>query len=164
MDVGRNLILPFTDSTQVAAGNAQRVVLEVLVSKIMRKILRMQDRSFMYLTAVHTLSLPLLGGFQAALSGPEGFTATNLEQIRAAAACVPAVYASEYVVNTSSVGFHVPKPNLRDALVTAAAKVLTRPLIGNTIQWLPGALQTNFAEAIKVQATQNEGSRLKWGK
>ena len=163
MDVLNNTLLPVTESTEVAAGNAQRVVLEVLMSKIIRKVMRMQDRSFLYLTAVHTLALPLLGGFQAALSTSQDYNQTNLAQIQAAAACVPAVYTSEYVVNTSSVGFHVPKPNLRDALVTAVAKILTRPLIGNTIQFLPVGLQGNFGAAQKLQAIQNSGSRLNRG-
>ena len=125
--------------------------------------MRMQDRSFLYLTAVHTLALPLLGGFQAALSTSKDYNQTNLEQIQAAAACVPAVYTSEYVVNTSSVGFHVPKPNLRDALVTAVAKILTRPLISNTIQFLPQGIQGNFNEARKIQAIMNSGSNLNRG-
>jgi hypothetical protein len=160
MDVANNAIAPFA-GTERAAGNAQRLVLEVLVSKILRKVLRMQDRSFMYLAAVHGLSFPLLGGFQAVLSNPTNYQDSNLTQIQAAAATVPAVYASEYVVNTSSIGFHVPRPNLRDALVTAAAKTLTRPLISNTIGYLPAAIQGNFVAALNVQHEQSMGSNLR---
>ena len=161
MDVAKNSVLPLTASTQAAMGNAQRVVLEVLMSKILRKVLRMQDRSFLYLTAVHTISLPLIGGLQAVVTDEKNFNQSNLQQIQAAAASVPGVYAAEYVVNTSNVGFHVPRPNLRDALITAAAKILTRPLIGNTVAYLPGALTANFAEAFNVQNAMNQRSNMK---
>ena len=161
MQVLKNMGAPLTASTPAAMGNAQRVVLEVLISKILRKVMRMQDRSFLYLVAVHTLSLPLIGGIQAVLTPEQNFNSTNLQQIQAAAGSVPGVYAAEYVVNTSSVGFHVPKPSLRDALITAVAKVLTRPLIGNTIAFLPAALATNFNDAFNVQSTMNNGSNLK---
>ena len=160
MDVVNNAVAPFTSSTAAAAGNAQRIVLEVLVSKILRKVLRMQDRSFMYLASVHAISLPLLGGFQGALTGPGRLSDPQMGQFQQAAATIPAVYASEYVVNTSSVGFHVPRPNLRDALVTAAAKVLTRPMISNTITFLPQAVAGNFIRAYHVQNQQIRSSRL----
>ncbi len=161
MEVVNNAAAPFITSTDVAAGNAQRLVLEVLMSKILRKVLRMQDRSFMYLAAVHGISLPMLGGFQGALVTPSNLVAPQMQQLQEAAAAVPAVYMSDYVVNTSSIGFHVPRPNLRDALVTAAAKVLTRPLISNTFTYLPNAVAQNFGAAFAVQKLQNQTSRLK---
>jgi hypothetical protein len=163
MEVLNNAAAPFTASTGAVAGNAQRLVLEVLMSKILRRVLRMQDRSFMYLAAVHGLSLPLIGGFQGAIVPPGRLNDPQMTQLQSAAASVPAVYASEYVVNTSSIGFHVPRPNLRDALVTAAAKVLTRPLISNTITYLPSAVAENFVQAFNVQNQQIRSSRLNRG-
>ena len=47
----------------------------------------------------------------------------------------------------------MPKPSMRDALMTAASKILTRPLIGmsfNTI--LPEAVRANFEEANALEA------------
>ena len=70
MEVVNNAVAPFTASTGAVAGNAQRLVLEVLMSKILRRVLRMQDRSFMYLAAVHGLSFPLIGGFSGAVVPP----------------------------------------------------------------------------------------------
>ena len=161
MQVLKNMGAPLTASTPAAMGNAQRVVLEVLMSKILRKVMRMQDRSFLYLTAVHALSLPLIGGLQSVFTGEQNFNSSNLQQVQAAAGSVPGVYAAEYVVNTSSVGFHVPKPSLRDALITAVAKILTRPLIGNTVAYLPAALTKNFNDAFNVQSAMNDGSNIK---
>ena len=188
MDVLKNATNPFFGSTRIAMGNAQIVAAEVLVSKLLRKILGMEDRSFAYLVAVHATSLPLVGGLQAPLSNHVGFGAsaffgsvfakakgkardvkatsswiphTNLDILKAAAASVPAVWLAEYIVNTSGVGFHVPKPGIRDALMTAASKILTRPLIGmsfNTI--LPEAIRRNFEEASALESVYNSASSL----
>ena len=73
MDVLKNATNPFFGSTRIAMGNAQIVAAEVLVSKLLRKILGMENRSFAYLVAVHATSLPLVGGIQAPFSKPVGF-------------------------------------------------------------------------------------------
>ena len=175
MDVFKNASNPYIGSTEIAMGNAQLVAAEVLVSKLLRKIVGMAPRSFTYLTAVHAASLPLLGGLQAPFSNPVAYgpaffgtaspktsVGTNLDILKAAAASVPAVFAAEYVVNTSGAGFHVPKPSIRDALMTAASKMLTRPLIGmsfNTI--LPAAVRHNFEEAHALEERMNGASSLR---
>ena len=186
MDVLKNATNPFFGSTRIAMGNAQIVAAEVLVSKLLRKILGMENRSFAYLVAVHATSLPLVGGIQAPFSKPVGFGpsayfgsafalpktgaretkasrtyGTNLDIVKAAAASVPAVWLAEYIVQTSGVGFHVPKPGIRDALMTAASKILTKPLIGmsfNTI--LPEAVRANFEEANALESVYNTASAL----
>ena len=175
MDVFKNASNPYIASTQIFAGNAQLVAAEVIVSKLLRKILGMSNRSFGYLTAVHAASLPLIGGMQAPFSKPVGYGAsifasdtptqtvgTNLDILKGAAANVPAVWAAEYVVNTSGVGFHVPKPSIRDALMTAASKMLTRPLIGMSINTiLPQAMRHNFEEANALEAKYNLASNIR---
>ena len=175
MDVFKNASNPYMASTQILAGNAQLVAAEVLVSKLLRKILGMSNRSFSYLTAVHAASLPLIGGMQAPFTRPVGYGATifkaaspkrtvgtNLDIIKGAAASVPAVWAAEYIVNTSGVGFHVPKPSIRDALMTAASKMLTRPLIGMSINTiLPNAMRNNFEEANALEAKYNLASNIR---
>ena len=125
----KNVTNPYFGSTKIAMGNAQIVAAEVLVSKLLRKILGMAPRSFVYLAAVHATSLPLVGGLQAPFSKPVGFgqsvyfgsefavaktgvratkassswmPGTNLDIVKAAAASVPAVWLAEYIV----VGFH----------------------------------------------------------
>ena len=143
-------------------GNAQVVVAEVIISKLLRKVIGMQDRSFAYLVAVHAASLPLIGGLQAPFSKPYGYEPKpNLKVLQAAAGTVPAVYAAEYIVNTSAVGFHVPKPSIRDALITAASKMLTKPLIGAALHSiLPNAMRDNFEEAHALEANYNFASNF----
>ena len=176
MNVFKNVINPYFGTTKVAVGNAQLVAVEVIISKLLRKILGMQNRSFAYLTAVHAASLPLIGGFQAPISKSVGYGplffktaekkfASNSEILMAALGSVPAVWVAEYIVNTSGVGFHVPKPVIRDALITAASKMLTKPLIGmsvNTI--LPEAMRANFEESHQLEMNYNRASNLRWGK
>ena len=191
MDVLKNATNPYFGSTKIAMGNAQIVAAEVLVSKLLRKILGMAPRSFSYLAAVHATSLPLVGGLQAPFSKPVGFGqsvyfgsgfavaektgvrnpkesrsyGTNLDIVKAAAASVPAVWLAEYIVQTSGVGFHVPKPSIRDAFLTAASKILTKPLIGmsfNTI--LPEAVRRNFEEASALESVYNAASSLGGGR
>lgn len=163
MDVLKNASNPFMQSTGIAAGNAQLVVAEVLVSKLLRKVLGMQNRSFAYLTAVHAASLPLIGGLQAPFSKSVGYAGRpNMEIIQGAAATVPAVWAAEYIVNTSGVGFHVPKPSIRDALMTAASKMLTKPLIGVGNQTIfPAGVRDNFERAVALEREYNQASNLR---
>ena len=181
MDVFKNATNPYIASTQVAMGNAQLVAAEVLISKLLRKILGMSQRSFAYLVAVHAASLPLIGGLSAPFSAPVGYRpgvyATekfvkgkgkqkgwggNMAVLKAAAASVPAVWLAEYVVQTSGVGFHVPKPNIRDALMTAAAKMLTKPLIGMSFETiLPAAVRNNFEVASALESAYNRASSLR---
>ena len=181
MDVFKNATNPYIASTQVAMGNAQLVAAEVLISKLLRKILGMSQRSFTYLVAVHAASLPLIGGLSAPFSPPVGYRAGvyatekfvkgkgkqkgwggNMAVLKAAAASVPAVWLAEYVVQTSGVGFHVPKPNIRDALMTAAAKMLTKPLIGMSFETiLPAAVRNNFEVASALESAYNRASSLR---
>ena len=80
----------------------------------------------------------------------------------AALGSVPAVWAAEYIVNTSTVGFHVPKPVIRDALITAASKMLTKPLIGMSINTiLPETMRDNFEQAHALEVNYNRASHLK---
>lgn len=186
MDVFKNATNPYIASTQVAMGNAQLVAVEVLVSKLLRKILGASNRSFSYLVAVHAASLPLIGGLSAPFSGPVGYRSpvygtqafpkklayggqegglgTNLDVLKAAAASVPAVWLAEYIVQTSGVGYHVPKPSIRDALMTAAAKILTKPLIGMSFDTvLPQAVRSNFEEASGLENAYNRASTIAVG-
>ena len=175
MDVFKNVTNPYFGSTKIAMGNAQLVAAEVIISKLLRKVLGMQDRSFGYLTAVHAASLPLIGGLQAPISKSAGYGplffksatqdktfSSNTDILMAALGSVPAVWAAEYIVNTSTVGFHVPKPVIRDALITAASKMLTKPLIGMSINTiLPETMRDNFEQAHQLEVNYNRASNLR---
>ena len=63
LNVLNNAILPFdVRKYDLVAGSAQLVAVEVVVSKVIRKILGMGGRGFTELAAIHAISLPFLGG------------------------------------------------------------------------------------------------------
>ena len=147
-----NTILPVDlRKIDAVAGFAEKVFVEVAVSKVLRKILRMGDKGILHLSAVHYLSQPVMGGFIAPLGATRKTSdATYTETLIDGAKGVPAVWFAQYVVNTSLRGLHVPGISMKEAFITAAAKALSRPLmkfitpkLGNTID-----RQFNVADAV----------------
>ena len=117
--------------SEVAIGFAEKVFVEVAVSKVLRKILRVADKGILYLTAVHYMSQPLIGGFGKAFGEvtPFGQGPTYMQAVKDGAKGIPAVFFAQYVVNVSLKGLHVPGISVKDMFITAAAKTLTRPLM-----------------------------------
>ena len=163
LNVFNNAILPFDIRRyDLIAGSAQLVAVEVIVSKIIRKILGMGGRGFAELAAIHAVSLPFLGGLSGffepnkALSGQDMTTA-----FQDGAKGVPAVFLSQYIINTATKGLHIPKFTFKEVLVTAASKILTRPLIVLMYPKLHKALQGSFRAVNRMEQLQNANSNLK---
>ena len=148
MNVWNNSIAPYDPrKSQLVMGNVQLVAVEVTVSKILRKILRMADESIFRLTLIHAASLPLLGGasgFFAPNRRLRDANATYAEQFADGAKGIPAVFIGQYVINTAFQGFHMPKISMQDMLITAASKVLSRPLLAAVYPKLHKQLADNF--------------------
>ena len=85
----------------------------------------------MELAAIHALSIPFIGGLSAFSdpNHPLELEAPVGDQFMDGAKGVPAVFASTYIVNTYLAGLHAPKLDVKDILITAAAKIATRPLM-----------------------------------
>ena len=140
MNVPLNLVAPFA-STDRIGGAAMLVTAEVITAKILRKFISAPAISWAELAFIHLVSLPFLGG-------PVGFFDVNTpltdsdfqKSAMDGLKGVPAVLLSQFIVSTANVGYHVPKFNMRDVLVTAAAKVLTRPLLQMTKGFFPKEL------------------------
>ncbi len=162
-NVFNNLILPYDlRKTGLVLGCAQLVLLEVTVSKIIRKILGMGNRSVTELAAIHTVSLPLLGGLSGFVTENSAFGSASWgESLQDGAKGVPAVFAGQYITNTFLSGFHMPKISFKDALITAASKALTRPLLKLIYGKLPAAIQQNFQLENRMEQFQNRASNLK---
>ena len=163
LNVFNNAILPFDIRRyDLIAGSAQLIAIEVLVSKVIRKILGMGGRGFAELAAIHAVSLPFLGGLSGffepnkALSGQ-----TQTSAFQDGAKGVPAVLLSQYIINTASKGIHIPKFSFKEVLVTAASKTLTRPLIVLMYPKLHKALQGSFRAVNRMEQLQNANSNLK---
>ena len=163
MDVFNNAILPFdVRKYDLVAGSAQLVAIEVIVSKLIRKILGMGGRGFAELATVHAVSLPFLGGFSGFFEGNNQVSGSSqMNAFQDGAKGVPAVFMAQYVVNVAAKGIHVPKFSFKEMLVTAASKTLSRPLIVLMYPKLHRALQTNFRQVNRMEQLQNANSNLK---
>ena len=165
MNVLNNTITPFDPRrSQLIIGNIQLVAVEVTVSKILRKILRMADESIFRLTLIHAASLPLLGGAGGYFNANQRLNqpnATYAEQFADGAKGIPAVFMGQYIVNTGFQGFHMPKISIQDMLITAASKVLSRPLLAAVYPKLHKQLKDNFDVVEDMVAAQAVRSNLK---
>ena len=131
-NVFKNAILPLSTGTMIK-GSAVYVALEVAVSKLLRMVMGGDNKSYMELAAVHTISLGLMGGVSAAFSTPNSNTIPyslrrSMAHIQQGAKGIPALFIAQYVYNTFFSGFRFSFFSLKDALIMSAAKILTRPI------------------------------------
>ena len=112
-------------------GTAAYVFTEVAVSYIVRNVLRMEKKSILELASIHGLSIPLMGGAGAPFGTITGIagTADYGTAFKDGAKGIPAVLLAQWVVATSYKGFHFPWFNMKDLLITAGSKTITRPLV-----------------------------------
>ena len=112
-------------------GSAEFIAIEVLVSKIVRSVLKMENRGILDLAFIHLLSIPFLGGLgapfgavQALSNSGQGYT----QALKDGAKGIPAVLLAQWIIATSSKGFHVPWFSMKDLFITAGSKSISRPL------------------------------------
>jgi len=142
-------------------GTAVYVAAEVAVSKLLRKIMSADSKGFMELTAVHTVSLALMGGINAPLKNQQSHYQDRLsDQIKMGAYGIPAVFLAQYVYNTFMKGFHLSFWSMKDALIMAAAKILTRPVLAKIV---PNArfLQDGLGNQAGLEGRQVAASNLR---
>ena len=158
-----NGILPYdVRKTGLVIGCAQLVAIEVVVSKIIRKVLGMGGRGVMELALIHVISLPFLGGVGGFFDTPGALGGEEVsDSFKNGAKAVPAVFLAQYIVNTGTSGFHIPKVSMKEILVTAASKLLSRPLIVMMYPKLHKTLQKNFDLWNAMEQNQNQASNLK---
>lgn len=112
-------------------GTAEYVAIEVAVSKIIRSVLRMENRSIWELGFIHLLSVPMLGGAAGAFPTVTPIQATTefSTALFDGAKGIPATLLAQWVYNTVYKGFHFPWFNFKDLLITAGSKSLSRALV-----------------------------------
>ena len=162
MNVFNNAILPFdVRKYDLVAGSAQLVAVEVIVSKVIRKILGMGGRGFAELAAIHAISLPFLGGLSGFFEPNQTLSGSSLtNSLKDGAKGVPAVLLAQYITNVVAKGIHIPRVSFKEILVTAASKTLSRPLIVLMYPKLHRALQGNFRAVNRMEQLQNANSVL----
>jgi len=155
-NVAKNAVMPFT-SGPLAIGSAEYVLFEVIVDMILRRVIRAPTRRLFDLILIHTISLPLLGGFSA-ISGTVSTSFSGgdfMTHTKEGALGVPAVFAAQYIVSSFGQGVHIPKKfSVSDILVTAASKTATKPLIKAIWNFLPKDMVQDSLEAVNQMIVQ----------
>ena len=146
-------------------GVAEYVAAEVFVSYMARWLFKTEKRTLAQLATIHAVSVPFIGGLSAFAeqTSPAGYEAGFADLAMDGAKGVPAVFAAQYVINTALAGLHAPRLNFTDILVTAAAKIATRPLISFLYKPMGETLRTNLDMTEALFLKQHRASRLSQG-
>jgi len=163
-----NAIVPFDPrKVTLLMGSVEYVALEVLVSKLARFLLK-APKGWGELAMVHALSLPFMGGIVGFMDDNRQLNKSKKawgELFMDGAKGIPAVLLAQWVINTFYSGFQFPWFNMKDLLITAGAKTITRPLTGFIVGYLPNdakdALET-VDNLVRLQAA-NSNLRSKSG-
>ena len=131
-----NLTEPFNGTEAIVTGSATTVASEVAVSFIIRKFMK-APKPLLQLAFIHALSLPFIGGIGPALFSDESAKPydnkqedkenTFTAQLTKGAYGIPAVLLAQWIVETSSVGFHMPWFNMKDLPLPHPPKLLPHP-------------------------------------
>ena len=152
------------------AGAATVVASEVVVGWVIRKVMK-APKPVLEMAYIHALSLPFLGGLAGyqeepsfRTTVPSGAKGTKDvvqgygHQLFAGAKGIPAVILAQYIVASFTRGFHVPWFNLKDILITAAAKAVTAPLLFALSESMPESLADGLEvmqQLVELQAASS---------
>ena len=144
-------------------GVAEYVAAEVFVSYMARWLFRTEKRTLAELATIHAVSVPFIGGLSAFAepTHPAGYEAPFQDLAMDGAKGVPGVFAAQYIINTALKGLHAPRLNFTDILVTAAAKIATRPLISFIYKPMGETLRANLDMTEALILNQYKASNLK---
>ena len=169
-NLATNVILPFDPRrTKLLLGSLEYIAFEVLVAKLIRKIMKADNVGWARLAYIHALSLPFLGGaagFFDPQSNYEGNDSKGKKiefgtRLADGAKGIPAVILAQWILESFNKGFHAPWFNMKDLLITAGTKALTRPVIGFMLEYLPEDAKNNLLIVDEMIARQHFRSNLK---
>ena len=170
-NVAKNVIVPIDPRrTKQLLGSIEYVAAEVVCAKIVRKLIKADTKGWLELAYIHTLSLPFLGGLGAFFDQNKDYIGQDPEtgkQIGVAtrfmdgAKGIPAVLLAQYILESFAKGFHVPWFNMKDLLITAGTKAITRPIVGFVYKYLPTNAKENLQVVEILIARQREKSAIK---
>mgnify|MGYP001121353537 FL=1 len=73
-----NVVLPFDPRrTKLLLGTLEYIAAEVIVAKVVRKIMRADNKGWLQLAYVHALSMPFLGGAAGFFDPQEQYTGND---------------------------------------------------------------------------------------
>jgi len=149
--------------SEVVFGAAEYVFFEVFTHWMLMYFLKFERRGLMELAAIHTVSLPFIGGLGAVMDFPHelGYEAPWGDVAMDGAKGIPAVFAAQYIVNTALKGMHAPSISFKEVLTTIVAKILSRFLVSLGYYQLPDFFRNNLDILDMAFAKQFVKSRLK---
>ena len=145
---------------RLVGGTLQIVIIEAAISKVIRKVLGKDNTAFLDLLLIHALSLPLMGGAAGFMDANGAYSEDYMSLFRDGVKGVLAVFLGQYALGTFKTGFHIPSITAYDAFITAASKILTRPLIGTAFGSLPDAMQKSLNDVEEMINRQRTVSNL----
>ena len=150
--------------TQDVAGH---VIPEVLIQKVVNRMFGKKSLGFIEAALVHTFSIPFVGGLGAPIA-PEkhpGLDGAWSDQFQAGFAGFPAVLVGQYIVEVlyGSPLFHW-NFGIRDAIVSAVSKTITRPVLSSLNSLMPAMLSSNYDRLQARFDMQAENSNLRMSK
>jgi len=151
--------LDISKSGQVA-GTISNVTAEVLLSKLLRRILKMEQRGWVELGIIHLLSQPFLGGLFFGANPTDVSNSTAMQAAQDGAKQTPAVLIAGYIYATSQKGFALPSISVRDILITMAAKIGTRLIVTQTFNSIPQFIQNGFGQHEELINGQKNAGQL----
>ena len=137
-------INPMGDAKEVA----YHVIPEVVVARVVSKMFgKGSFHGWFNTAAIHALSVPFIGSM--AVMGPTyhpTLDADYSKQLTAGAAGIPAVLFARYLLEliAGEKLLHVPWDNVRDLLITAVSKAITRPALATVGGFLPEMFKNGF--------------------
>ena len=155
----KNLILPFTKGKFIMGG-VQHVAVEVLVSWVIRKVMKAERKTLTNIAMPHVLSLPLIGGVNAVWNNSDPLIQSQArlkDQAKESIKQFPALLLGDICWKFSNEGFSIPSYKGRDLLIMLVAKTLTRPLIGMLYKSMPAGLAENF-DALDIMFRAQAGA------
>ena len=144
-------------------GVLEYVTAEVFVSYMCRWLFKTEKRTLAELATIHAVSVPFIGGLSAFAdpTHPAGYGAGFQDLAMDGAKGIPGVFAAQYVINTALSGLHAPRLQFADILVTAAAKLITRPLVSLVYPYIGPTLRSNLDVTENLFNHQHVASNLK---
>ena len=159
-----NLFAPFNvfENPTLTFGVLQYVTLEVLVSRAFRFVLN-EPAPWSTDFFVHIVSIPFLGGLSAFFDSETILDNTEfIPLLLDGAQGIPAVFAAQFVLHTFQLGFTTPHFNLKDLLITAASKAITRPISSFLYHTLfPSAVKEQWDTVDMYIQQQKDVSQIK---
>ena len=171
LNILMNIDLPYDfRRTKLLLGSLEYIAFEVVVAKMVRKLMKADNLGWLRLAYIHALSLPFMGGAAGFFDEQEGYTGPKTkdqkpvgftDHLMDGAKGIPAVLLAQWILDSFAKGFHAPWFNMKDLLITAGTKALTRPLIGFIFTYLPEAAQDNLLVVDEMIKRQRFFSTLK---